>query len=212
MTDDLEWATAIDDPTRYEKPHRLCRHPRWRRGGTPEAPVCLACNRELDPVRLARGRSSRRLGGDQERRIERLYGPRKVGEFGDAIDHLGSSYKWQSKASRGLPPGWLAIIHEPVWRLDIPKFVKDAMGHMHGLGGTRAPLVIRSFVRQGVSTRDWIFLDDMDWIHAVALGELGAFTHGYVVMSGEAFLAIHGSDEQVESGEALAQIEKVLRG
>ena len=146
-----------------------------------------------DPERARRGKSSARLGKDQERRIERVYGPRKVGEFGDAVDHLGRDFKWQAKATRKAPPAWLAAIDGPTWRGMIPQSVLRPMAHMSGLGGTRRPLVIRSYVHQGLPTRDWIFVLAIDWLdlHGAAPIELG-----YMVMSGSRFLDIHGRDEE----------------
>ena len=184
---DLPWTTGDDPPTRNgatgRRPHRFHR---WGISG-----VC-ACGHELDVAASRRGRSSDRLGKDQERRIERVYGPRKVGEFGDAVDHLGRDFKWQSKATRSLPPKWLAAITVPTWYPIIPKSILGPMAHMTGIGGTRRPLVIRSFVRQGVATRDWLFLADTDWgaFHWVGFGV------GYVVIPGADFLEIHGRDEE----------------
>ena len=124
------------------------------------------------------------------RRIERLYGPVKVGEFGDAVDHLGRDWKWQSKATRTPPPIWLAAITAPTFRAFLPLAVLEAMEHMAGIGGTRHPLVIRSYVRNGVGTRDWIFVRTRDWraLHGAAINS------GYLVIPGPDFLAINGPD------------------
>jgi hypothetical protein len=170
--------------------------------------VCRRCRKPYSEITSRRGRSSDRLGKDQERRIERVYGPRKVGEFGDAVDHLGRDWKWQSKATRKLPPKWLAAITEPTWRAMVPRSILDPMAHMTGLGGTRLPLVIRSYVHVGVSTRDWLFVVGVDWfcLHGTAsLPGFGGFVipggiFGYVVIPGADFLAIHGRDEP--SGDA----------
>jgi hypothetical protein len=160
-----------------------------------------------DPVKARRGKSADRLGKDQERRIERVYGPRKVGEYGDAVDHLGRDFKWQAKATRKAPPLWLAAIDEPTWLPIVPKSVLDPMAHMTGIGGARRPVVIRSYVHQGVPTRDWIFLTWVDWYphhggepwpSGWASTWHGGF--GYVVMPGSAFLDLHGPDAMV--GEA----------
>jgi hypothetical protein len=155
-----------------------------------------------DPVKARRGRSSDRLGKDQERRIERVYGPRKVGEYGDAVDHLGRDFKWQAKATRKHPPLWLAAIDAPTWRPIVPKSVLDPMAHMTGIGGSRRPLVIRSYVHQGVPTRDWIFVVGIDWFRLYGTASIPGFggfvipggDFGYVVMPGSAFLELHGRD------------------
>lgn len=152
---------------------------------------CGRCHARLDPTAARRGRSSDRLGKDQERRIERVYGPRKVGEYGDAVDHLGQDFKWQAKATRKEPPKWLAAITEPTWLAIVPKSVLDPMAHMSGIGGMRRPLVIRSYVHQGVPTRDWLFLIWHDWYRLHGGDPHG---YGYIVMPGSAFLELHGPD------------------
>ena len=145
-----------------------------------------------DPVKARRGKSADRLGKDQERRIERVYGPRKVGEYGDAVDHLGRDFKWQAKATRKLPPKWLAAITEPT-RIDgVPESIRRPYEHMASIGGDRYPLVIRSYVRHGVPTRDWMFVSAWHW------GTLHNFPAttilGWVVIPGADFLEIHGPD------------------
>ena len=144
-----------------------------------------------DPVKARRGKSADRLGKDQERRIEREYGPRKVGEYGDAVDHLGRDFKWQAKATRKPPPLWLAAIDAPTWRATVPKWIEEPMFHMLGIGGMRRPLVIRSHVHQGVPTRDWLFVIWRDWYRLHGGDHYG---YGYLVMSGSAFLDLHGPD------------------
>jgi hypothetical protein len=163
---------------------------------------CVNCHRHRDPAASRRGRSSDRLGKDQERRIERVYGPRKVGEYGDAVDHLGRDFKWQSKATRKPPPKWLAAITEPTWRAMLPKSILEPMAHMAGIGGSRRPLVIRSYVHVGVTTRDWLFVTAYAWAEfhspGFPVGHLSPI--GYYVIPGADFLAIHGCDEP--SGDA----------
>ena len=166
------------------------------------ANACRRCGVMENPVTVRRGKSSARLGKDQERRIERVYGPRKVGEYGDAVDHLGRDFKWQAKATRKAPPLWLAAIDAPTWRPIVPKSVLDPMAHMTGIGGTLRPLVIRSYVHQGVSTRDWIFVVGIDWFRLYGTASIPGFggfvipggDFGYVVMPGSAFLDLHGPD------------------
>ena len=139
-----------------------------------------------------RGRSSDRLGKDQERRIERVYGPRKVGEYGDAVDHLGRDFKWQSKATRAAPPLWLECIGVATFRERLPEYLYKPMGKMAGIGGARLPLVIRSFVHVGTATRDWIFVPSHDWLGLHGFG----MPAGFIVIPGDVFLDIHGRDEE----------------
>ena len=113
-------------------------------------PYWCACGAIKDTALSRRGKSSARLGKDQERRIERVYGPTKIGERGDPVDHLGKLGKWQSKSTRGPVPKWLA----------------DPMRKMDGLYGDRIPLLILSYVRQGVPVEDYILMrgsDFLDW-------------------------------------------------
>lgn len=141
-----------------------------------------------DDTRSRRGRSSARLGKDQERRIERVYGPRKVGEYGDAVDLLGRDFAWQSKATRGAMPLWLAAVDEPVLH-EPPTIVVLSVVAMLPLLGGRHPLVIQSWVRHGVPTRDRIWVRGDHW---AALH--GGAWNAWIVMSGEHFLRVHGSD------------------
>jgi hypothetical protein len=144
--------------------------------------------------RSRRGKSADRLGKDNERRIERVYGPRKVGEYGDAVDHLGRDFKWQAKATRKHPPKWLAAITGPMWLPMLPKSILDPMAHMTGIGGTRMPLMIRSYVHQGIPTRDWLFVVFWDWwrLHG------GEGSPGYLVIPGADFLDVHGRDDDLD--------------
>ncbi len=153
--------------TVIEQKRRPCIHPRDRRVGLEGGGYrCDRCQRVITVEQVRRGRRSRRLGGDTERRIERLYGPRKVGEFGDPVDHLGKLFRWQSKATRGLPPKWLAIIDQPVVKLTLPAAIAVPWHHMEGHYEDRRRIVIRSYVRNGGKaegrTRDWLFLAVVD--------------------------------------------------
>lgn len=154
-------------------------------------PRCIRCGAIRDDARSRRGRSSARLGKDQERRIERVYGPRKVGELGDAIDLLGRDFAWQSKASRSRIPDWMAAVHEPVAH-NLPAMEAGAVAAMVPILGTRYPLVIRSWVRHGVPTIDRIWVRADHWRLLHGTGEV----QGWTVMSGDHFLAIHGRDEE----------------
>ena len=159
--------------------------------------VCT-CGAQRDMEAPRRGRSARRLGGDTERRIERTYGPRKVGEFGDAVDLIGRDFVWQSKATRDDPPAWLAAIVGPVIR-PAPALVIRCAAAMAPIANGRAPLVIQTFVRRDgpkdERTRDWIWVRALDWVdlHGGLVPSVGA----WYVMDGRTFLAVHGRDSEV---------------
>lgn len=155
--------------------------------------TCAWCGKPKDEQRSRRGKSSARFGKVQERRIERVYGPRKVGEFGDAVDLLGRDWKWQSKATRTAPPIWLVSVDAP--EAHAPSaLVLGASEAMLPLAPHLFPLVIRSHVANGIGTRDWIWVRAADWtaLHGDAQGSQWL---PWVVMSGEAFLKINGRDE-----------------
>lgn len=175
-------------------PRKCSRHD-WVRGEQdrpgPDLTVCARCGHRKDLARMRRGKSSRRLGGDQERRIERVYGPTKIGERGDPVDHIGRVWRWQAKATRALPPRWLASINLPTPR-DPPSSVADAWNRMSGLYGTRRSVVIRSYVSRGIRTRDWLFVGAED-----AVAEFGAvipYFTGWWVIPGDWWLDHFGSD------------------
>jgi hypothetical protein len=208
--DDLPFLDGRESPPTPSGARDLrCRRHRWVvTDGGGELPTqieqCANCDRLRERESSRRGRSSARLGKDQERRIERIYGPRKVGEYGDAVDHLGRDFKWQAKASRQDPPLWLAAIAAPTWRPIVPKSIREPMAHMAGIGGMRRALVIRSYVHHGLPVRDWLFIVGLDWfrLHGTAsIPGFGGFVipggaYGYVVIPGAAFLEMHGRDEE----------------
>jgi hypothetical protein len=199
---DLTFLTPEPDPTAIEKPPRKCRHPRDRRvpifvGPPPTKQygwLCQSCGHAGSGLSVRRGKSARRLGGDQERRIERVYGPTKIGERGDPVDHLGRQWKWQSKATRAEVPKWLARITEPTPH-DVPAAIANAWNAMAGLYGDRAPVVIRSYVRQGAKTRDWLFIDAHDGVREFGYDTLPYVT-GWWVIPGDWWLDHFGRDEQ----------------
>ena len=151
------------------------------------------CGAVRDTDAPRRGRSARRLGGDTERRLERVYGPRKVGEFGDAIDLLGRDFAWQSKATRDPMPAWLASVDEPTIAKPSAVVVRAAAA-MDPIRGHRLPLVVQTFVaRKGTTDRIWVRAVDWWRLH----GGLGlSIPDAWVVMSGPSFLAINGIDEE----------------
>lgn len=148
-----------------------------------------ACGVVRDPEKSRRGTSSRRLGHDQERRIERVYGPRKVGEFGDAIDLIGRDFMWQSKATRAPAPR----ISDEVLPFAARAYVARPMAAMLALRTDRLPLLVRSWVQNGKPTVDLIIVEWEAWVnlHGGPLDD----GSGYVSMPGALFLDIHGRDE-----------------
>lgn len=152
--------------------------------------VC-ACGALRDLAAPRRGKSADRLGKDNERRIERVYGPRKVGEFGDAVDLIGRDFVWQAKATRRDVPIWWAVVDLPEWRSP-PSIVVACVAAMEPLRAHRAPLVIQSYVEHGRRTLDRIWVRAADWARLHGGDEAG----GWRVMSGEAFLEVHGRDEE----------------
>lgn len=158
--------------------------------------VC-PCGAHRDLAAPRRGRSARRFGIEQERRIERVYGPRKVGEYGDPIDLIGRDFAWQSKATHDPMPEWLTMVDSPVEHAPPSVVVVSAAAMRPFLAG-RLPLVIQTWVRRdgpaALRTRDRI------WVRA---GDWGAM-HGHrkpipdeawIVMQGAHFLDVHGRDE-----------------
>lgn len=145
-----------------------------------------------DPVKARRGKSARRLGTDQERRIERVYGPTKIGERGDPVDHIGRVWKWQAKATRAAPPLWLARITEPAQVSPVPLTVSIPWGRMEAHYLDRRPVVIRSYVHVGTRTRDWLFVGERD-----AQDYLGLpfERFGWWVIPGDWWLDHFGRDE-----------------
>lgn len=183
--------------TQAAKPRRCYRH-RWVLQSDSlligaGAMWCPLCGAIRDPAKSRQARSSVRLGKDQERRIEATFGPEKVGEFGDAIDHLGRLWKWQAKASRSAPPLWLASIQAFAGRLTLPADWAATFTAMEPLRRDLRPLLIRSYVRPGVRTRDWIVVRSSDWAEEHGLPASSA---PWLVMTGEEFLAVNGRDER----------------
>ncbi len=199
MTDDL--FPAPDGPRPGAAPARRCRRHEWA-PGEPVAvgdgiavarTVCRRCGRPRSAEASRRGANSRRLGGDQERRIERVYGPTKIGERGDPVDHLGRTWKWQSKATRSLPSRWIAAISDaPLFMDALPGYLRVPMERMGGLYGNRCPVVVRSFVRQGVRTRDWMFVRGWDAGEWLGLPR----RVGYYAVPGDWWLDRFGRDEE----------------
>lgn len=162
-------------------------------GGDPHSCRCGAIQ---DPARSRRGKSSARLGKDQERRIERVYGPRKVGEFNLPIDHIGRLWKWQSKATRSTRPLWLAVITDITWRPWLPKFLEVPLAYATAYGEqTMGTVLIRSFVQQGLPTRDYLFCAANDWHDLKGGPNVDIPPVGYFVIEGHHWLDVVGRDQ-----------------
>lgn len=149
MNDDLPFdvgaAPAMLAPAR-PRPHRHS----WERyvndGRTWAA--CLRCNAVRDETKSRRGKSARRLGHDGERRSERRYGWTKVGEYGGITDLEGT----------------LAIVQQKTSRRDAPPLWRGVFAALAGRAGGRIPLLLLSFVRQGVAAEDYIVIRGSDWL------------------------------------------------
>jgi len=153
------------------------------------------CGAIKDEQKARRGKSSRRLGADQERRIEAVYGPTKVGEYGDAIDLLGRDWKWQSKATRADVPVWVEQMAP--WQPIAPQaWIETPILAMMSLHRELAPLLIKTWVHVGRRPVDVIIVRSGDW----------AALHGgptpptfYMAMTGAYFLDINGRDERMST-------------
>lgn len=110
--------------------------------------LACRCGTDYDEAASKRGRSSARFGKDQERRAERRYGWEKIGERGEGTDLRGSFAEVQMKSTRRQPPvAWARAFA----KLDATK--ED-----------RVPLLLLSFVRQGVPATDYVVVRGEDWI------------------------------------------------
>lgn len=135
-----------------EKEPRKCRRHEWTKsifvGAVEPITTCPRCGTIRDEVRAKRGKSSRRLGHDGERRSEKRYGWAKVGEFGGITDLQGTMAIVQQKTSRrAAPPAW-----------------KSIFAALEARAGGRIPLILLSFVKQGVDTDDYIVIRGRDWL------------------------------------------------
>jgi hypothetical protein len=148
QSDEMQSAVTFVEP----KELRKCRRHVWItfRGddGKPGIAHCVRCEKVKDEALSRRGRSSRRLGSDGERRSEKRYGWRKTGEFGGIDDLVGKFCIVQQKTTRAAAPAkWKGIFA----RLD-----ERAAG--------RVPLILLSFVRAGVDTEDFVLVRGRDWL------------------------------------------------
>lgn len=137
-------------------------------------------------------------GKRRELYVERKYGPTKVGQYNDAIDNVGSTFKWQSKTTTAEPPGWaLSLGHAGLLAMRGRKWFTEPMEHMAGLRDDLAPLVIKSWTHQGKSSIDVIVVRVADWdaAHGLPFGPGAWADIDYLAMTGDYFLDVHGRDE-----------------
>jgi hypothetical protein len=130
-----------------EAPETPRRHRHWWRfrtlppvDGIADAEwYCGHCNVIRDEAKARRGKSSRRLGHDGERRSEKRYGLQKIGERGEITDLRGKVWKAQQKTTRrAVPATWQSIFAQ----LDATRDGREAA-------------IIFSFVQQGLPTQDF---------------------------------------------------------
>jgi len=169
---------------------RKCRRHDWVRADA-GATTCDGCGAIKDDVKSRRGKTARRSGHDNERRLERLFGATKVGEFGTAVDLLGRDFCWQAKHSHGEAPSWTRDLHEP--RLvsgdaTVRAYAVAMAPHLAG----RAPLVVRSWATTRTVDRIWVPAAAWSQLHGTPPDASGR----WLVMSGEWFLEVHGRDEE----------------
>ena len=134
---------------------RKCRRHRWimadggyDNGTRAFVELCFYCRKPKDEARSRRGKSSRRLGSDQERRAERVYGWEKIGERGQMTDLRGRMFKTQQKASR-----------RPA-----PALFRSVFAGLDATVDQRIPLLLLSYVKAGVGTDDYIVVRGKDWL------------------------------------------------
>lgn len=148
MNLDDYWPPPIPDDMAVERLPAKHRHDYHR-----QADGTYVCFRHAEPVvrdeaKAKRGKSSRRLGHDGERRSEKRYGWRKVGEFGGITDLEGT----------------LAIVQQKTSRRAAPLAWKSIFAALEGRAGGRIPLLLLSFVKAGVDTEDFIVIRGRDWL------------------------------------------------
>ena len=147
MTDDLEWMTPVDDPTRPDRGSRPCRRHIWLKEG--EVTTCVRCSRLRDDIATRRGRNNRSRGNSIEREVGKQLGLRRVGQYGGPDDLSGDLFAAQVKSGGAFPErlwSWLKAV--PVNAGQTPLLVvTDAPGPGH----RRRAVVI-------VEIGDWIAL------------------------------------------------------
>ena len=114
----------------------------------PSPVVCIRCHVTRDPVKSRRGKSSARLGKDQERRAEKRYGWEKIGERGEKTDLRGRFAKVQQKATRRAPP----------------VLFRDVFAGLDATRDGRVPLLLLTYIRQGLPAEDYIVMRGETWL------------------------------------------------
>lgn len=153
VTTDLDAALAQHPPDpetarSVVRSDRRCARHRWQSAVWPEVTRCRLCGARKDETLSRQGRSSARLGKDQERRAERRYGWTKIGERGEKTDLRGRLFKVQQKSSRRQPPA----------------LVRDTFAGLDATRDGRVPLLLLTFVRPGVPADDYIVIRGSDWL------------------------------------------------
>lgn len=110
--------------------------------------MCNSCGKAKDEAASKRGKSSARFGKDQERRAERKFGWEKIGERGEGTDLRGRFAEVQQRSTRRLPPS--------MWT--------TAFAKLDATKEDRVPLLLLSYVRQGVPAEDFIVIRGADWL------------------------------------------------
>jgi len=110
--------------------------------------TCVFCGLQQEDyeARQKRGKSAARLGKDQERGFEREHGPRKIGEFGDPVDHIGAFGKYQVKSTR--------------------RPVSARLRHLDRMDAyylDKVPVLVERFVHVGRRTETFVTLRLKDW-------------------------------------------------
>ncbi len=164
----------------------------------PHRGILCRCGAVKDDAATRKGRNARSRGNRRELYVQRTYGPRKTGQFQDAIDNLGRSWKWQSKTTslghwRHVPL-WAATL-DTWWPIKSHRWITDPIEHMDPLYPDRYPLLIRSWTFPGGSL-DIIIVRSSDW---AALHGPPAPGTEYMAMTGRYFLNINGTDEETRS-------------
>jgi hypothetical protein len=151
--DDLPFSKPSDvvvETPRKCRRHDWVKHYMYDNAGAAELvrTSCSRCPAVRDETRARRGKSSRRLGHDGERRSEKRYGWAKVGEFGGITDLQGT----------------LAIVQQKTSRREAPKAWQSIFRALEARAGGRIPLILLSFVHQGNDTEDFIVIRGKDWL------------------------------------------------
>lgn len=154
-----------------------------------------SCGAVKDEARSRQGRTARDRGNRRELYIERKYGPKKVGQFGAAVDNIGRDFKWQSKTTQAEPPMWVTRFADRGITSLLPRrWFTVPMVHMDGVRDDLYPLVIKSWTRQGRPSIDVIVVPVAAWWHLH--GDPGIERgNWFLAMTGDHFLEVHGRDE-----------------